>query len=159
MAQGFPEDLMGAMIFLASRIPESVNWAVAGSSTIALQGVDVTPHDMDILTDSDGTYKIADALKGYAQERIEYGSTDKYRSHSGVFLIGGVKVEIMGDLQVFRNGKWADVQNPEKSGIETVSINTTLIPVVPLTHLRKTGYFEERIARKEKEDHGFDGSG
>ena len=76
-----------------------------------------------------------------------------------VFLIGGVKVEIMGDLQLFRNGKWADVQNPEKSGIETVPINTTLIPVVPLTHLRKTGYFEERTARKEKEHHGFDGSG
>ncbi len=69
MAQGFPEDLMGAMIFLASRIPESVNWAVDGSSAIALQGVDVTPHDMDILTDSDG--RIRSRMRSKAMRKSE----------------------------------------------------------------------------------------
>ncbi len=136
------------LTYLASRIGYGINWAVDGSCALALQGIPVHPNDIDILTDRDGAYRIERALSCFAKVPVEYGQTAKYRSHFGIFVISGVRVEVMGDLQVFRNGKWTSAQNPSSTGVRHVMLEGVEIPVVHLNYLESTGYKDERLKRE-----------
>ncbi|MCL5680948.1 MAG: hypothetical protein M1515_02730 [Candidatus Thermoplasmatota archaeon] len=100
-----PEQFMKTILFLKERIPSSVRWAIDGSTSLAIQGVDIISHDTDILTDCKGAYRIQDALKDCSVKPISHSSNGKYDSHFGTLNINGTKVEIIGDLKVFRDGR------------------------------------------------------
>jgi hypothetical protein len=76
-----------------------VNWVITGSLGMALQGVDVEVHDIDIQTDKDGAYEIESRLSEFVVKPVRYSVSERIRSHLGVLEIDGVKVEIMGDIQ------------------------------------------------------------
>ncbi len=76
-----------------------VEWAITGSLGMALQGMDVQVHDIDIQTDRQGAYEIESKLSGYAISPVHYSESERIRSHFGRLEIDGVTVEIMGDLQ------------------------------------------------------------
>jgi len=66
---------------------------------MALQGVPVEVHDIDIQTDKDGVYEIERCLAEFVIEPVRYSETERIRSHLGMLEIDGIKVEIMGDIQ------------------------------------------------------------
>lgn len=74
-------------------------WAVTGSLGMALQGVPVQVHDIDLQSDKDGAYAIERLLSEYVVEPVRYAASDRIRSHLGRLEIDGIKVEIMGDVQ------------------------------------------------------------
>ncbi len=76
-----------------------INWVVTGSLGMALQGVPVEVHDIDIQTDMKGAYEIARCLAEYVVKPVQYLESKRIRSHFGILEIDGVKVEIMGDVQ------------------------------------------------------------
>jgi hypothetical protein len=76
-----------------------VNWAVTGSLGMALQGVPVEVHDIDIQTDGDGAYEIERYLAEFVVKPVRYRESEHIRSHFGVLEIDGIKVEIMGAIQ------------------------------------------------------------
>jgi D-hexose-6-phosphate mutarotase len=80
-----------------SSLSRYLKWA--GSLSLALQGIDVEPHDIDLLTDRQGAYRINAMLKKYEKKRVGYSETEKLSSYFGVFEIQGVKVEVMGDYR------------------------------------------------------------
>lgn len=94
-----------------------------------------------------GAYEIGRALDDFVIKQVSHSSTEKYDSDFGIFNIKGIKIEVMGDLRVFRNGKWCSIQNPNNVKITGVSIEKWVIPVVSLDTQRSSGYFEERIRR------------
>lgn len=82
-------------------------WAITGSLGMALQGMDLEIHDIDLQTDQPGAYEIEQRLAGYAAEPVRYLASERMRSHLGAFVIGGVKVEVMGGIQKLReDGTW-----------------------------------------------------
>lgn len=80
-----------------------VNWVVTGSLGFALQGIPLEPHDIDIQTDRDGAYEIESLFSEFVVKPVEFRESEAIRSHFGVLMIDGVRVEIMGE-------------HPEKSG-------------------------------------------
>jgi len=75
-----------------------INWVVTGSLGMALQGVPIQVHDIDIQTDKDGAYEIERCFPEYVVEPVRYSESEKVRSYLGMLEIEG-KVEIMGDIQ------------------------------------------------------------
>ena len=134
---------------ISKNIPSSIRWAIDGSTSLALHGIDVTPHDIDILTDHEGAIRIQESLKKYNVVPISHSSNEKYDSYFGTFKVKGIKVEVMGDLRVFRSGKWSALQNPSTIDIANINLEGLSIPVVSVKSQNESGYLCERVNRKE----------
>ena len=76
---------------------KEINWAIFGSTNLLLQGINVEPNDIDILTDNKGAYEIEKLLIEYSTKKVKYSSDGKVTSHFGALGISGVKAEIVGD--------------------------------------------------------------
>lgn len=86
----------------------SINWAIVGSLGLALQGVAVQVHDIDLATDAAGVYEIERLLAEYVVRPVALSSKGNIRSHFGALELGGIPVEIMGDVQLRdEDGHWA----------------------------------------------------
>ena len=83
-----------------SRLEDNnVNWVITGSLGMALQGMTVDVHDIDIQTDKEGAYEIERRFSEYIVQPVSYIISERIRSHLGALEIDGIKVEIMGDIQ------------------------------------------------------------
>lgn len=81
---------------------------LSGSTSLALQGVNIEVHDIDIVTDKVGALALDRLLKDYNTVEMKYSGTDKYQSYFGAYEIDGVKVEIMGEFQYkLKTGEWS----------------------------------------------------
>lgn len=81
-------------------------WALTGSTSFAIQGIDVVPKDIDIQTDKEGAYRIEELFSEYVVERVKFKESELIRSHFGKLVIDGIDVEIMGDIQKKVDGNW-----------------------------------------------------
>lgn len=111
---------------------DNINWALIGSSNLALQGVDVEAHDIDILTDKEGALLMRKILKEFTKEEIKYKESEKFKSYYGKFIINGVEVEIMGDLSNLnpRGDIWSETTNFSKKIY--FQVDDTKVPVISL---------------------------
>jgi hypothetical protein len=109
----------------------SVHWVLAGSFSLALQGIAVDPRDIDLMTDRRGAFRINAILKNYEKKKVEYSETENARSFFGVFEIEGVNVEVMGDYEEKQGNKWVSLSkrlvNPR-----IIKVDGMRIPVSPL---------------------------
>jgi hypothetical protein len=115
----------------------AVNWAVTGSLGFALQGVPVEPADIDIQTDEAGAYEIERRLSEFVVRPVAFSSAERIRSHFGVLVIDGVRVEIMGDIQKRReDSTWespVDLQRHKRN----VEVEGMSVPVLSLEYERE----------------------
>jgi hypothetical protein len=109
----------------------NVRWVLAGSLSLALQGVKVEPNDIDLLTDRRGAFRINAILKKYEKKEVTYSETEKVSSFLGIFEIQGVKVEVMGDYRERQGTRWVSLskrlENPK-----IIEIDGVRIPVSPI---------------------------
>ena len=85
------------------------SWVVTGSLGMALQGMDIEVHDIDIQTDESGAYEIESRLVEFVVEPVHFWASERICSHHGILKIDGIKVEIMGDLQkLLANQVWEE---------------------------------------------------
>ncbi len=124
-----------------------VNWAVTGSLGLALQGVPLTPHDIDIQTDAAGAYRMAALFADRVVQPVALSAKGTVRSHFGALQVGGMKVEIMGDVQHQReDGSWEPP--PDLSRIKRyVDVAGMRVPVLSLEHERDAYAKMGRTAR------------
>ena len=103
-------------MFYAKISKEDILWVLSGSTSLVIQGVDVTiNNDIDILTDKKGSIEIDRIFAEFRVKDLDYSTTDKYKSYFGIYRINNIQVEVMGDFQYkMNNGEWADFnQNNE----------------------------------------------
>lgn len=101
------KELVRALEIISERLRgQNIKWVLLGSMSLVLQGVKVTPHDIDILTDKTGAYEINKVFADFKVNPVKYSSTDFQRSHFGEFHINGIKVEVMGDYEEKNKGQW-----------------------------------------------------
>jgi predicted nucleotidyltransferase len=105
-----------------------IRWAIVGSTTLALQGIEIKPKDIDILTTKEGAYKISSILKEYEIKPVKFRRSKIFSSHFGRFLIDGIKVEVMGGLKGKIGGKWVSLTGRLKR-LEKVKVGNIRIPV------------------------------
>jgi hypothetical protein len=134
-------------------------WVVTGSLGMALQGMDIKAHDIDIQTDQQGAYEIESKLSEYVVVPVRYSGSEKIRSHFGKLEIDGVKVEIMGDIQKRIDERtWEAPVNVEHNR-QWVEIAGMQIPVSSLEYeyqaYRKLGRLEKaEMLREWLQSHG-----
>ena len=128
-----PESHLAALRAICPLLEGVPAWAVTGSTALAAQGVPVEPHDVDLQSDAAGAYVIAQALAEYMVRPVAYSSTDRIRSSFGAATIAGLKVEIMGDVEVRRpDGSWRPP--PDMGKRAWVQAGGLRLPVLPLEH-------------------------
>jgi len=126
-----------------------VNWALTGSLSLALQGVPVQVNDIDVETDKAGAYEVERLFSEFVHRKVAYSSAGRIRSHFGVLMIDGVKVEIMGDVQKrSTDGTWekpADLERYKRF----VEVEGMQLPVLSLDY-EYEGYL--KLGRTEKSE-------
>jgi hypothetical protein len=130
-----------------------VNWVVTGSCSFALQGVPVTPGDIDLQADLAGALAIEQLLSKYVVRKVKFSTAEKIRSHFGELLINGVKVEIMGDVQKrIEDGSWEKPVDLEQYK-RFIEFRGMAIPVLTLEYeyeaYMQLGRFEQAKMLKE----------
>ena len=117
------EPFLSALEVVYARLTDSsVMWVVTGSLGMALQGMEIEVHDIDLQTDEAGAYEIEKRLSEYVLQPVRFVSSERIQSHFGTLEIEGVEVEIMGALQ-----KWIDGQGWEEP--VDVSLNRCVVEV------------------------------
>lgn len=74
-------------------------WAITGSTALALRGMAVRPHDLDLQTTAEGAYAIQRLLANHMTWPVQLRAAAAIRSHFGRAVLAGVAVEIMGDVE------------------------------------------------------------
>jgi hypothetical protein len=97
-----------ALRILCDRLrDDDLVWTVTGSLGFALQGVSVTPRDIDLQTTAAGAYEIERRCSEYATRPVAFAIAERIQSHFGALDVGGMPVEIMGDIQkCLPDGSW-----------------------------------------------------
>ena len=148
---------------IADQLKEgSIKWVLTGSLGLAIQGLSVEVHDIDIQTDRAGAYEFEQRFAEYMVEPVRFSEAEMIRSHYGKFKIDGIKVEIMGDLQKrLDNQEWEAKANITDLR-HWIEVDDLQVPVLPLAYeyqaYLKLGRMEKaemiRIwLQKEKQEH------
>jgi SAM-dependent methyltransferase len=102
-----PRPLRSALMRLIPILEATgASWAVGGSCGLALHGVRVEPHDIDLITDQDGAYRIGMALREVALEKqpVQWSDSQFIRSHRGLYQLEDVQIDVVGGGE-FREGE------------------------------------------------------
>ena len=119
---------------LVTRLGDDFTWAITGSTSFALQGLPLTPNDIDLQTDEAGAYAIERRLAEYVSRKVAYSATERVRSHFGALVIAGLTVEIMGALETrLADGSWGGSTNWAEH-IIFVEVADWRVPVLSLAY-------------------------
>lgn len=81
-------------------------WAIIGSTNLALQGIDVSPRDLDIISTMDVLPKIKSIFQEYEVAEIEERGSAISGSYWRVVMhINGIEIEVLGEKE---NGIYVD---------------------------------------------------
>jgi hypothetical protein len=123
------------VIHIHDRLADTaVLWVVTGSLGMALQGVPVAVHDIDLQTDAAGAYEIGRMFADHVTRPVVYSAAETIRSHFGVFELNGIRVEIMGDVEKrLENGRWETAPDLRQHR-QFVTCQNRQIPVLDLVY-------------------------
>ncbi len=141
----------GVLRILCARLDGCpIPWAVTGSLGMALQGMDLAVHDIDLQTSREGAYEIERRLAEYGVEPVRFLASERIHSHFGAAVIDGVKVEIMGDLQkLLETGAWEAPVSVETYR-RWINFEDLRVPVLDLAYEAQAYRRMGRIEKAEK---------
>ena len=119
-----------ALLAFIDRV-EGVDWWLAGSGALAVRGVEVSPRDLDVVTDSPGAQRLGELLVDALVEPVFAGEGWIARWWGRAFL--GARVEWVAEV-----ASWVDDPEPADfgpaaaAGLETVSWRGHGLRVPPL---------------------------
>jgi hypothetical protein len=143
-----PQPLRDVLRLIASQLHgTSINWAVTASCSLALQGVQVAVHDIDVRTTAQDAYALESVFRPYQKRRVTFASTGIVQSHFGALEINGVEVEIIGDMQHrLADGTWEPIVDINRFKV-WVALDDIQLPVMSLPYLYE-GY--QLLGRTDK---------
>jgi hypothetical protein len=141
-----PKRIQKALEIIYSKLKDKkIKWILAGSLSLALQGVKIRPKDIDIITDKKGALLMNKLLKEYEVKPVKFQRSELFESYFGKFKIDEVKIEIMGNLKEKRGKRWVSFSKRLKSP-DFVKIGEIKLPVSPLIDQLKS---YEKSGRKK----------
>jgi hypothetical protein len=104
-----PENLTSAVRFLAEKLQGQI-YAIRGTASLVLQGMDFNVSDIDIVCDKTTALKCNDLFSEYLVKPVAYSESDKFKSFFGEFSVNGISIEIMGNWQIKdKQGNWSSI--------------------------------------------------
>ncbi|MFA6064484.1 MAG: aminopeptidase [archaeon] len=88
---------------------QDIAFCVIGSSSLFFQGLNIIPHDIDLVVPKNDLVKITKSLKKYCVIPITPHENEISSYYNAVFKINGVEVEILEDYKVKIDGKISPV--------------------------------------------------
>jgi hypothetical protein len=85
-------------------------WVIIGSAAAALAGADVVVADLDVMSSVDDAERLKGLWKSRLNTSYEPAGAALFRSHFARFDFPGMPVEVMGGLELYRDGTWQPVQ-------------------------------------------------
>ena len=95
-----------------------IPYKIVGSTCLALHGVPVTPHDIDVETDAAGAFRIEALWPDAVVDPVGLREESTYRTHLGHLSIDGVVVEIMGGMERLDDGGWVSTADSTETAVE-----------------------------------------
>ncbi len=109
-------------------------WVVTGSCGLALQGMPLEVHDIDLQTCVAGAFEMERLLCGQQIIPVRLKLSEKIHSFFGALELEGIKVEIMGDIQrLLPDGSWQEPVDIPTQRI-WVSFENQRVPVFSLAY-------------------------
>jgi hypothetical protein len=127
-------NIISALKTIAQKLEgQNIKWVVGASCGLALQGMDVQPDDIDIITDEDGIFKISQCLVDYEVEAPKNAPSEIFDSLLSRYLINDCVVEVMGNFKIksIIDKKWHSM-NKLIEHPDIIEIEDFKIPVIPL---------------------------
>jgi len=133
-----PQPLLAVLRLIAEQLQgTTINWAVTGSCSLALQGLPVAVHDIDLRTSAKDAYALEARFHLYQKRPVTFASTPTVQSHFGALEINGIQVEIIGDMQHrLPDGTWEPIVDMNRFK-EWVRLDDIELPVMSLAFLYK----------------------
>ena len=131
-----PPAFVFALQVLSDRLAgTAIDWAIGASCSLALHGIDVDPHDVDLDTTAAGAYLIEQRCCDLVARPVQFVASPQIRSHWGALAIDGIQVELIGDFQVLRgDGSWAPPPDVRRLR-QYVRLDDLRLPVMPLAYV------------------------
>jgi hypothetical protein len=131
-----PQPLLAVLRTIAQQLHgTSITWAVTGSCAVALQGVPVAVHDIDLRTTAHDAYALEGLFLSYQKRPVSFASTGSVQSHFGALEINGIQVEIIGDMQHrLPDGTWEQIVDMNRFKL-WVAVEGIDLPVMSLRFL------------------------
>lgn len=85
------------IIQIAKRI-DDLNYALIGSANLAIQGIELTPRDIDIITDEIGIDEFDKRFSKFRVKEKFYDETDGRNSWRAFYKIDGVEIEVLQNV-------------------------------------------------------------
>jgi len=110
-----PPDYLAVLRKLYNRLEETdIVRALTGSLGLAIKGIPLTPHDIDIQTDRAGVYEFARIFADDLVQEPFFWETQHTQSWVAKFEMDGIQVEVLGDMRHRdEEGGWDDPPNLE----------------------------------------------
>ena len=110
-----PPDYLAVLRKLYNQLEETdIVWVLTGSLGLAIKGIPLTPHDIDIQTDRAGVYEFARIFADDLEQEPFFWETQHTQSWVAKFEMDGIQVEVMGDMRHRdEDGDWDDPPNLE----------------------------------------------
>ena len=142
-----PEAYLHALDLLIKRVsPLEYIWALTGSASLRLQGVEVPVHDLDIQAGQKTVYRIEKRLAGFMKTPVHLWESTGMRSLEGKALLEGVEIELLANgAHRQPDGVWRSYT--DFSRLVWVETHGLRIPLFPLEDEIKA---YEAMGRAEK---------
>jgi hypothetical protein len=152
-----PQPLRDVLRLIAYQLrPTSINWAVTASCSLALQGIPVAVHDIDLRTTAHDAYALEALLRPYQKRPVTFTTTGIVQSHFGVLEINGIDVEIIGDMQhQLADGTWEPIVDMNRFKV-WVALDDIELPVMSLPYLYEAYQLLGRTDKVELLKHWFE---
>jgi SAM-dependent methyltransferase len=113
----------------------SATWALSGSCCLALHGVLLTPHDIDIITDQEGAHRIGAALQQVAEERqaVAWGEGQHIHSHRGIYRLGEIEIDVVSAGELREGEDWIPPGPPSEWQTETMRLPGSEVTITAFT--------------------------
>ncbi len=107
---GIEPRFLSVLRHIVARLKDSgIEWAITGSLGMALQGMELPVHDIDLQTDAAGARMIERLFVDSIVRPVAFTAKGRIRSLLGAFEMQGVMVEIIGDMQKhLDSGDWEE---------------------------------------------------
>ncbi len=134
---------MNCLRFLSKQL-DGLFWILVGSTSLKLRGVDVTPSDIDIVTDLETISRIDQRLERFRIRAPRYSEGSGFRSTHAIYRVNGVKVDVMANIQFKSPYGWMSPRPYHVHHVESAGIQ------IPVLSLEDEVDAYQKMGRKEK---------
>jgi S-adenosylmethionine-dependent methyltransferase len=95
-----------------------LHYKIVGGASLALHGLPLPVGDIDVEMDVLGAYQFQELFPAEAVRPVALSEGEAYRSHLGHFIFGGVRIEVMGDLQRRAGEGWVTTATVTETSVD-----------------------------------------